>query len=318
MPDSTSDISPCCAPRRPAPTNPRVGNREVDAKSLRDGSTRRMQVIPAGQFAMGSDEGYEADGEWPIRRVGVSSFRIDPHTVTNAQFARFVKETGYSTAAEEFGWSFVFRGFVRSNSERIALQVADAPWWVALQGAYWRHPEGVGSTIAARQNHPVVHVSWHDAFAYCQWAGTRLPTEAEWERAARGGREQERYPWGNDLMPNGQHRCNIWQGQFPVSNTCEDGYAGTAPVNSYQPNGYGLYNMSGNAWEWCSDWFGTRHTTEPGSDPTGPLFGTTKVMRGGSYLCHASYCNRYRVAARSANTPETSAGNVGFRCAANV
>jgi formylglycine-generating enzyme len=168
-------------------------------------------------------------------------------------------------------------------------------------------------------DHPVVHISWNDANAYCAWAGKRLPTEAEWEYAARGGLVQKRFPWGDDLLMDGQHQCNIWQGEFPKTNTKEDGYEGTAPAKSYSPNGYGLYNMSGNVWEWCSDWFSRSvHTRGGRSNPKGPEIGKEKILRGGSYFCHESYCNRYRVAARSKNTPDSSTGHAGFRCAADV
>ncbi|MFD4248019.1 formylglycine-generating enzyme family protein [Streptomyces sp. NPDC058525] len=179
----------------------------------------------------------------------------------------------------------------------VSPPVAAVSWWRAVPGSSWRRPEGAGSSVTARQDHPVVHVSWNDAQAYCAWSGTRLPTEAEWEYAARGGLEQRRYPWGDDLTPGGRHMCNIWQGDFPTLNTADDGYEGTAPADSFHPNGFGLHNVVGNVWEWCADWFGP---------------GTSRVMRGGSYLCHDSYCNRYRVAARSSNTPDSSTGNIGF------
>lgn len=173
-----------------------------------------------------------------------------------------------------------------------------------MNGAWWRCPEGPGSDLDGRWDHPVVQVSWHDAAAYCKWAGKRLPSEVEWEYAARGGLDQARYPWGDELTPGGEHRCNIWQGQFPVRNTAEDGHVGTAPVEAFAPNGFGLHNVSGNVWEWCADRF------------TGAS--ENRAMRGGSYLCHDSYCNRYRVAARTSNTPDSASGNLGFRCAADA
>jgi len=285
-----------------------------------------MVLIPGGSFWMG-EEGpgtIEADGEGPVRRVDVRAFLIDPVAVTNAKFAVFVKATGYVTEAEAFGWSFVFWQFV---SERDAAAVMDAtvpgaPWWRGVRGADWRHPEGPASGISARSSHPVVHVSWNDAAAYARWAGKRLPSEAEWEKAARGGLDRQRFPWGGELTVRGQHRCNTWQGRFPQRNTGEDGYHGTAPVKAYRPNGYGLYNVCGNVWEWCADWFSADwHVPESPptrENPQGPAEGSTRVMKGGSYLCHDSYCNRYRVAARTSNTPDAGSGHLGFRCAADL
>jgi len=278
--------------------------------------------LPGGAFLMGADDevGFPQDGEGPVREVTLSPFQIDPCTVTNAQFARFVEETGYVTEAEQFGWSFVFHLFVsKANRKRgLVKEVPGLGWWYGVLGAYWAKPEGKGSEIKERMDHPVVHVSWNDAQAYCAWAGLRLPTEAEWEYAARGGLVQKRFAWGDELTPGGKHMCNIWQGTFPEKNTQDDGYAGTAPVDSFAPNGYGLHNMAGNVWEWCADyWSVDFHLNGPREDPTGPRLGENRVMRGGSYLCHHSYCNRYRVAARSSNSPESSTGNMGFRCAAS-
>jgi len=277
-----------------------------------------MVRLPGGRFLMGTDdgEGFPEDGEGPVRPVTLSPFRIEPCAVTNAQFAAFVKDTGHVTSAQEFGWSFVFAAFAGPAAAGPRSQ--GAPWWVAVEGATWRRPEGPGSDIGARQTHPVVHVSHRDAQAYCAWRGGRLPTEAEWEYAARGGLEQARYPWGDELTPRGGHRCNIWQGRFPEQNTGADGHVGTAPVRAFRPNGHGLYQMAGNVWEWCADWFGVDHPAGPATDPTGPGDGPGRVLRGGSYLCHASYCNRYRVAARTANTPDSSTGNTGFRSAADA
>ncbi|UIR22785.1 formylglycine-generating enzyme family protein [Streptomyces spinosirectus] len=274
-----------------------------------------MVLLTGGTFRMGTEDpdGFREDGEGPVRDVTVSPFWIDVHAVTNERFAAFVDGTGYVTEAERFGWSYVFAGFLPAALRRGAARPEQTPWWCGVEGAYWRAPEGPGSGVADRGDHPVVHVSWHDAQEYCRWAGTRLPTEAEWEYAARGGLDQRRYPWGDELTPGGEHRCNIWQGHFPTKNTAEDGYRGTAPVDAYEPNGFGLHNMSGNVWEWCADWWGTDHGGRPRTNPQGPERGTSRVMRGGSYLCHRSYCNRYRVAARTSNTPDSSTGNLGFR-----
>lgn len=279
----------------------------------------KMVEIPGGEFLMGTNEkdGFPADGEGPVRKVKVNSFLIDRFAVTNEEFKRFVEETNYVTEAEQFGWSFVFHLFIPKTL--IATRVPQTPWWLGVEGANWFQPEGPGSSIEGRLDHPVIHVSWNDANAYCKWAGKRLPTEAEWEYAARGNLEQKKYPWGDDLTPGGVHQCNIWQGSFPEVNTKDDGYIGTAPAQSFFENGYGLYNVSGNVWEWCSDWFARSHHKKGGREnPKGPENGQTKVMRGGSYLCHDSYCNRYRVAARTSNTPDSSTGNIGFRCAANI
>ncbi len=278
-----------------------------------------MIKLAGGEFLMGTNdaEGFSADGEGPIRQVSVSPFYIDPYAVTNAQFAQFVAETGYRTDAEQFGWSYVFHLLLsKEESDKVTNVPKETPWWCVVEGADWLHPEGVDSNIEERMNHPVIHVSWNDADAYCKWAGKRLPTEAEWEYAARGGLSGKRYPWGDELKPNNEHMCNIWQGKFPVKNHASDGYLSTAPVDAFEPNGFGLYNVSGNVWEWCNDWFDPRYHLNSASDnPVGPSKGTGRSMRGGSYLCHKSYCNRYRVAARSKNTPDSSSGNTGFRCA---
>lgn len=260
-------------------------------------------------------EGFPADAEGPVHKIRLDAFYIDTCAVTNSEFQDFVSDTGYVTEAERFGWSYVFHLLVPDDILQVSERVAGVSWWVAVKGACWERPEGPGSNVAKRLDHPVVHVSWSDALVYCQWAGKRLPTEAEWEYAARGGLEQNRYAWGNTLHPDGKHMCNIWQGKFPEVNHAADGYLATAPVRAFGPNGYGLYNVCGNVWEWCHDWFSTQHVRKgPAVNPKGPSKGTARVIKGGSYLCHRSYCNRYRVAARSSNTPDSSTGHMGFRC----
>jgi formylglycine-generating enzyme required for sulfatase activity len=280
----------------------------------------RMIELPGETFLMGSDYsgGFPLDGEGPVRPVTLHPFLIDRSPVTNKDFRAFVEATGYRTQAEHFGWSFVFWAHLPSERFRELVDdtVAATPWWCKVPGARWDAPEGPGSDNLQREDHPVVHVSWSDAVAYSQWTGQRLPTEAEWEYAARGGLEQKLYPWGDKLRPDGQHLCNIWQGDFPNQDTGEDGYCGTSPVDAFPPNGYGLYSVTGNTWEWCADWFDVEfHRNADLSDPKGPPTGTCRVMKGGSFLCHKSYCNRYRVAARTSNTPDSSSSNIGFRCA---
>jgi len=311
---------PCCAPSAEREAEPSLAD-EPRPLATHAQPNAGMVLLPAGTFLMGTDDecGYPEDGEGPVREVRLDSFWIDATAVSNERFAEFVRSTGYVTDAERFGWSFVFSGLLPDEFEA-TRGAAEAPWWRQVFGADWRRPEGPGSDIDSRGDHPVVHVSWRDARTYCRWASARLPTEAEWEYAARGGLIQKRYPWGDDLMPSGEHRCNIWQGDFPAVNTVEDGFYGTAPADAFLPNGYGLYNMVGNVWEWCADPFSAAHSVHskranPAKTQTG---GERRVIRGGSYLCHDSYCSRYRVAARSSNTPDSSTGNVGFRCAQDV
>ncbi|XP_059800372.1 formylglycine-generating enzyme isoform X3 [Hypanus sabinus] len=282
--------------------------------------TDQMVLIPGGVFTMGTNEpGVHQDGEGPARKVHIKQFYMDMYEVTNAEFERFIKDIDYVTEAETFGDSFVFEGLLSEKVKSgITQAVAAAPWWLPVKGASWKHPEGPDSNITKRMDHPVVHVSWHNAVAYCAWAGKRLPTEAEWEYACRGGLENRLFPWGNKLHPKGQHYMNIWQGDFPHQNTADDGYANTAPVTTFPPNAYGLFNMVGNVWEWTADWWNVHHTTDEMENPIGPASGTDKVKKGGSYMCHKSYCYRYRCAARSQNTPDSSASNLGFRCAADV
>jgi formylglycine-generating enzyme required for sulfatase activity len=277
-----------------------------------------MVRLEGGSFLMGTEDpdGFPADCEGPVREVEISPFSIDPCAVTNDRFAEFADATGYVTAAERYGWSFVFGGLLPDEFPD-TRGVAQAPWWRQVYGAWWRQPEGPHSSIDDRLKHPVVHVSWDDAEAFCRWSAVRLPTEAEWEYAARGGLVQKRFPWGDQMEPGGEHRMNVWQGAFPSVNTLEDGFLGPCPVDAFPANGYGMHNLSGNVWEWCADWFhAARHTSAPqAANPRGSTAGQRRVTRGGSYLCHHSYCNRYRVGARSSNTPNTSTGNTGFRCA---
>ena len=288
------------------------------------GSTEGMVRLEGNSFFMGTedDDAWVEDGEGPVREVSLTGFYLDTRAVTNTQFAEFVEETGYRTEAECFGWSYVFKTMLPRSKQRklkSSHTVMGLQWWYAVEGCTWRKPEGSGSNLKRRMDHPVIHVSWNDAIAYSRWAGKRLPTEAEWEYAARGGLVGKRYPWGDELTPQGKHRCNIWQGRFPEENTARDGFKGTAPTGAYTANGYGFFNMSGNVWEWCSDWFSPHwHLRGARKDPRGPDLGDRKVMKGGSYLCHRSYCNRYRVAARTSNTPDSSTGNCGFRCARDL
>ena len=295
----------CCAPQRALDDRPTTALYAPDPIPVNDVPPHAgLLDLPGGTFTMGSDEQrYPEDGEGPTRPVDVDGFLIAALTVTNDDFSRFVAATAYATTAERENWSFVFGGRLPADFPPTRAGAA-APWWRQVQGATWLHPEGLASDLGGRGDHPVVHVSWLDARAYCRWAGGRLPTEVEWEYAARGGLDGRRYPWGDELTPGGEHRMNVFQGRFPALDTGEDGFIGTAPANAFPPNGYGLYNTTGNVWEWCADRFGPRR---PGQ----------RVMRGGSHLCHDFYCWRYRCAARSGNTPDSSTGNIGFRMAAD-
>lgn len=308
----------CCAPARAGaadgPADPAVADGVVCGAGAHP---LEQCAVPGGPFAMGDaqGDGRPQDGEGPVREVDVPAFTIDATAVTNDAFAAFVDATGYVTDAERFGSSSVFHLAVRAAEADVLGYAPAVPWWWQVRGASWRRPEGPGSDLEGRGDHPVVQVSWHDAQAYCAWAGRALPTEAQWEKASRGGLAGRRYPWGDDLRPDGVWRVNIWQGEFPRVNTLDDGYLTTAPVRTFEPNGYGLWQTVGNVWEWCRDVAAPR-------DARGRLLPpragapVARVLRGGSYLCHDSYCNRYRNAARSSNTEDSSTGNAGFRTVA--
>jgi len=302
--------------------------------------TREMVWIEGDEFRMGSDAHYPEEA--PAHRVRVAGFFIDPYPVTNRQFAAFVSATGYRTLAERplnpadypgalphmlKPGSLVFR------KTRGPVDLHDiSNWWGWKPGVYWRHPEGKGSSVAGRLDHPVVQVAFEDAEAYASWAGKSLPTEAEREFAARGGLDGAEFVWGNELTPDGRQMANIWQGEFPWQNLCLDGFERTSPVGVFPPNGYGLFDMAGNVWEWTTDWFGTRHELDaesPCCAPDNPRGGPAnasydpalpqlriprKVVKGGSFLCAPNYCRRYRPAARHAQMIDSGMSHVGFRC----
>lgn len=277
----------------------------------------RLKPIPGGIFDMGARKStFAADLDSPRLKVKLRPFLMSPVSATNADYRRFVDATGYRTVAEHEGWSYVFH-LLLADAALWPISPPGLPWWRRVDGACWYLPEGPGSSIADRLNHPVVHVCWYDALAYCTWAGLSLPTEAQWECAARGGLARRKFPRGDEMMPGGSHAMNTFQGEFPDQNTAEDGWPGTAPVDAFCPNGYGMFNMTGNVWEWVADYFGPRpaQTRLPLADPTGPARGHARVQRGGSYLCHVSYCDRYHVHSRTKNDPDSSTGHIGFRVA---
>lgn len=299
---------------------------------------KNMAWIPGGTFWMGSDEFYPE--ERPAHQVSVDGFFMDEHHVTVAEFRRFVKDTGYVTTAElqpraedypDADPALLVPGSLVFVSPPGPVPLDDfRRWWSWMPGANWRMPEGPGSSIAGRERHPVVHVSYFDALSFAEWAGKELPTEAEWEFAARGGLDRARFVWGDEFAPRGRFRANTWQGEFPWENTADDGFVGTSPVGSYGPNGYGLVDMAGNAWQWTTDLFTTQHgadgrETSPAHAcciPANPRSSVgegeedypSRVIKGGSHLCAPNYCLRYRPAARQAETVETSTCHIGFRC----
>ena len=304
-----------------------------------------MVWIPAGTFMMGGDNKQARKDEYPKHGVKVNGFYMDATEVTNAQFAEFVKATGYITTAEkDINWEQI-KSQVPPNTPKPPDSVLKAAslifvptksevdlndysqWWAWTRGANWKHPNGPSTDIIGKDNYPVTHVSWDDAVAYSKWAGKRLPTEAEWEYAARGGLVNNTYSWGNTFEEMGLSKCNFWQGKFPYLNLNKDGFMGAAPVKSFAPNGYGLYDVAGNVWEWCADFYNNDYYTQLGKtklsinpkgptksfDPDEPLI-TKRVMRGGSFLCNDSYCSGYRVSARMKSSPDSGMEHLGFRC----
>jgi len=309
-----------------------------DQAAAQHQSKNDMSWIPPGSFSMGATEPSLVDVR-PVHQVHIDGFWMDRTEVTNSEFARFVHSTGYKTVAERKPEAKDFPGAPPENlvaGAMVFIAPAEAVskhshynWWHYIPGADWQHPEGPTSNLKGLSQHPVVQIAWEDANAYAKWAGKRLPTEAEFEYASRGGLDRKQYAWGDELKPNGKWHANIWQGVFPYSNTAEDGYKTTAPVGSFPPNGYGLYDVCGNVWEWCSDWYradyyktlaasGTVPNNPQGppdsNDPYEPNV-QKKVLRGGSFLCTDQYCSRYLVGARGKGEPTSGCSNIGFRCA---
>ncbi|MEC8806252.1 MAG: formylglycine-generating enzyme family protein [Pseudomonadota bacterium] len=311
----TSSDSGCCLPP------PEAGDGAADA-AVPAGAARRVAAhaveIPGGRALVGTGRAELADdGEGPVRRVAVKPFLLGATTVTNAEFAAFVEATSHVTEAERWGWSFVFWSDV-PKSAGPTEGVIGSEWWRRVDSATWRAIHGPGSEDACRPDHPAVHMSWNDAAAYAAWVGGRLPSEAEWEHAARGGLGDVRFPWGDEEPDDsGFFPCNIWQGRFPQANSAADGHAATAPAASFAPNGYGLYNMVGNVWEWSADEFRIRSLKRRVRERLKTMRGF-RLSKGGSFLCHRSYCYRYRIAARSGISPDSSAAHQGFRVAWNL
>ena len=319
----------CCSPSRDNSNDlNKVRSNDCSCDRQSNIGLENMIEVDGGFFEMGyeGNDSFKGDGEGPIRQVSIDSFYLDQTTVTNEAFSKFVEDTNYITDSEKFGWAYVFIGQLKKSTVRKlnhSRKVQDVEWWVGIDGANWRKPEGPGSNIKNRMHHPVVSVSWHDALAYAQWANKRLPSEAEWEYATRwNNKNAKKFPWGDELVSGGKHRCNVWQGKFPHENKAEDGYLWTAPAKSFQRYDNQFYNLIGNVWEWCNDWFCNQWHIEDSEqtriNPQGPGIGHRKVIKGGSFLCHESYCNRYRIGARTSNTPDSATTNLGFRCAKSI
>ena len=332
---------------QPGGTVPSGGAAPAGAAAPAGPAPAGMKWVPAGEFTMGTNDPRSFENERPAHRVRVNGFWMGEHPVTNAQFRAFVEATGYVTTAERSpDWEELRKQLPPGTPKPPASTLVagslvfvppDRPvslddlsaWWRWTPGADWREPEGPGSSIQDRDNHPVVHVSWDDAVAYARWAGGRLPTEAEWEYAARGGLSNKRYTWGDEVHPD-RHMANTFQGRFPDRADVKDGYAGTSPVRSFPANGYGLFDMAGNVWQWTADWYRPdafvqraaeglcENPSGPSSafDPTDP-YSPKRVIKGGSFLCHESYCESYRPSARRGTSPDSGSSHVGFRIVAS-
>lgn len=301
----------CCSPSRSSVSQSQLIS---NTAPMDNGSKSSTVIIPSGVGLIGTNFPILAvDGEGPLRKLRIKSFRMETTPVTNSRFADFVNATGHITDAEHIGDSFVFEGLLLAEDVMSSPIVASTPWWREIKNVSWKTPLGEGSEAHCLPDHPVVHVSWNDACAFAVWCGGRLPTEAEWEHAARGGLGDVPFPWGvKEPNDKGFFPCNVWQGSFPNTNLCLDGYLGTSPAKSFAPNGYGLYNMVGNVWEWNVQSFKVRSLKKAVKTAQLEKRGF-KLCKGGSFLCHKSYCYRYRIAARSGNSPDSSTSHQGFR-----
>ncbi|MGK6317477.1 formylglycine-generating enzyme family protein [Neorhizobium sp. DT-125] len=309
-------MSGCCSAVSRNNGNERPGEA---ARISSRGKTGEVIAVKGGETFVGTnDPVILVDGEGPERKITVNDFLLEAETVTVARFAEFVEATGYVTEAEKFGCAAVFVGLLKDR-ELAANNVAGTPWWGRVDGAIWNAPEGPGSSVEDRMDHPVTQVSWNDAMAFAQWVGGRLPTEAEWEHAARGGNRRRRYPWGDEEPTDTKVFCNIWQGRFPQQNTLVDGFFGTAPARSFAPTDDGFYNLAGNVWEWTSDPFRVRSLSRQAKIRNEQARkNADKLLKGGSFLCHKSYCYRYRIAARMGLSPDSASSNTGFRVAYDI